>query len=182
MVTAEPEALPVGELETSTVWQGTHCALAQSLPRVYRAAQSCQAAKPPSSLRRGEAQGLSSRLGPGAVVVVVVGGGGSDDAAGPLDGQRVELLDHRPRGLVRDLGEDGVVARPVRGQGSGVTGRGSGVRGRGRGVGGRESGARGWGPGWGLWGPYTWVTQGLFARTSAWLRSRRRRTRARLCR
>eukprot|EP00964_Phaeocystis_antarctica_P142736 scaffold108068_cov63-Phaeocystis_antarctica.AAC.1 len=31
-------------------------------------------------------------------------------AARPLDGQRVELLDHSPRGVVSDLGEDGVVA------------------------------------------------------------------------
>ena len=55
-------------------------------------------------------------------------------AARPLDGQRVELLDHSPRGIVSDLGEDGVVARPARarvrgpGSGSGFGGSGSGSR------------------------------------------------------
>jgi hypothetical protein len=49
--------------------------------------------------------------------------------ARPLNGQRVELLDHSPRGIVSDLGEDGVVARPARVWGRGrvrVRGRGSG--------------------------------------------------------
>ena len=54
-------------------------------------------------------------------------------AARPLDGQRVELLDHSPRGIVSDLGEDGVVARPARARVRG-SGSGSGVRGLGPGL------------------------------------------------